>query len=106
MQPLKYPKGPVVPAFSDVKTLSSFEIKLSDKRLFVNSILDLSIEICRIFNISFVLIGILSEEHFKLTLFAKHMNDFSLTYPSSEDEVEVVLGLTHLLSLKTRDLGH
>ena len=46
MQALKYPKGPVIPAFQEFKSLSSFEIKLWDKRLFVNNILDLGIEIC------------------------------------------------------------
>ena len=40
----------------------------------------------------FLLIGILSE-HFKFTLFSKDINDFTLTYPSSEYEVEVVLSL-------------
>ena len=29
----------------------------------------------------------------------------TLTYPSSQDQVEVVLGLTHLFSLRTRYLG-
>ena len=103
MQPLKYPKGPVVPAFQEFKSLSSFEIKLGDKRLFVNNILDLGSEICRVFNISFDRNSI--RRNFKFTLFSKDINDFTLTYPSSEDEVEVVFGLTHLFSLKTRDLG-
>ena len=102
MQPLKYPKGPVVPAFQEFKSLSSFEIKLWDKRLltiFWTWVLKFVV-----FSI-FLLIGILSEEHFKFTLFSNDINDFTLTYPSSEDEVEIVLGLTHLFSLKTRDLG-